>query len=478
MQFNSLAYAVFLPIVFAAYWVLPHKYRWILLLAASYYFYMSWNPKYVVLILFTTIVSYADAILIERTDSRKKKNIILVATLLVCLGVLFVFKYYGFAMDNIAAVLQRFSISLAAPTMKLLLPVGISFYTFQTLSYVIDVYKGDIKAEKHFGIYATFVSFFPQLVAGPIERASNLLPQIKEEKYFDYNEAVYGLRQMLWGFYKKVVIADTFGKYVDKVYSNVTGYKGIDLAFVILFFTIQIYCDFSGYSDIAIGTARLMGIRLMTNFKSPYYAVSIKEFWGRWHISLSEWFKNYVYIPLGGNRCSKPRHYLNLMITFLASGLWHGASWTYVVWGGMHGIVQILEDIFKVTLQKMKSKKILKVLIGLCVFGICNIGWVFFRADTFNDAFYVIRNCLYGVTDLSQYYHNTIGLNHMRYLHVFATIASIAAFDYASLKIDVIEWIGKRPLPVRLIVQYALVALVLWFGIDNMGSNAFVYFQF
>lgn len=478
MQFNSLAYAIFLPIVFILYWLVPHKYRWVLLLVASYYFYMSWNPKYVVLILFTTFVSYMAARLVDKANSQATKKLILITALVLCLGVLFVFKYYNFAIESLASLFSLFAIPMSNVTLKLILPVGISFYTFQTLSYVIDVYRGDIKAEKNFGVYATFVSFFPQLVAGPIEKATNLLPQITSEKEFDYDEAVYGLRQMLWGFFKKILVADTFARYVDKVYSNVYGYKGVDLAFAIVFFTIQIYCDFSGYSDIAIGTAKLLGIKLMTNFKSPYFSTSIKEFWGRWHISLSQWFKNYVYIPLGGNRCSKPRHYINLLVTFLASGLWHGANWTFVVWGGMHGLVQVIEDIFKKPLNILKGNKVTKVLLGIVVFAICNVGWVFFRADTFADAFYVLRNCTYGITKPMEYYHNTIGLNHMQYLGIFITTLMVGIYDFASLKVDVIEWFSKRPLVLRLIVQYALIIWILWISIDNMGSNAFVYFQF
>lgn len=478
MQFNSLSFAIFLPIVFIIYWNIPQKFRWILLLIASYYFYMSWNPKYVVLILFTTFVSYITAINIEKSKTKKTKKIHMITAVILCLSVLFVFKYYNFAIDSISSFMKMFSINLSSSTLKLLLPVGISFYTFQTLSYVIDVYRGEISAEKNFGIYATFVSFFPQLVAGPIEKASNLLPQINSEKKFDYENAMYGMRLMLWGFFKKIVVADTLAKYVDKVYSDVGRYKGIDLAFAILFFTIQIYCDFSGYSDIAIGTARLMGIKLMTNFKSPYFSTSIKEFWGRWHISLSQWFKNYVYIPLGGNRCSKPRHYFNLILTFLASGLWHGANWTFVVWGGMHGFVQIIEDIFKKPLTLVKSKKIPKIILGLFIFGICNVGWVFFRADTFADAFYVLKYFTYGIAKPLQYYHNTIGLNHMRYFGIFSSVLIVFLYDYISLKKDVIELFNKLPLAIKLITQYALIILILWISIDNLGSNSFVYFQF
>lgn len=334
MLFNSFAFAIFLPIVFIFYWGFPHKYRWILMLVASYYFYMSWNPKYVVLILFTTIVSYVAARLIEKEESKRKKKFILVGTAILCLGVLFFFKYFNFVSESITRLLSIFAIQMNPITLKLLLPVGISFYTFQTLSYVIDVYRGDVPAEKHFGYYAVFISFFPQLVAGPIERTSNLLPQIKAKHEFNYDQATYGLKLMAWGYFKKIVIADTLSKYVSAVYDVPQNLTGFVLVLATLFFTLQIYCDFSGYSDIAIGTAKLLGINLMTNFKSPYFSQSIKEFWSRWHISLSTWFRDYIYIPLGGNRVGKIRHTMNLLITFLASGLWHGANWTFAVWGG------------------------------------------------------------------------------------------------------------------------------------------------
>lgn len=334
MSFNSIAFAIFLPIVFLLYWSIPKNKQWILLLISSYYFYMSWNVKYVFLILLTTVVSYACGILLGWTESVKKRRFILGCALFICLGILFLFKYFNFFTSTFCGVIQVFSIPLHPITLNLLLPVGISFYTFQTLSYVIDVYQGKIQPEKHFGIYATFISFFPQLVAGPIERSENLLPQIRREHCFSYEEATYGLRQMLWGFFKKIVIADTLAYYVDMVYDMPYSYNGASLLIVSVFFSFQIYCDFSGYSDIAIGTARLFGIRLMTNFKSPYFSESITEFWRKWHISLSTWFRDYVYIPLGGNRKGKIRKYVNTLITFLLSGLWHGANGTYVFWGG------------------------------------------------------------------------------------------------------------------------------------------------
>lgn len=334
MLFNSLAYAFFLPIVFIVYWLIPHKFRWFILLISSYYFYMSWNPKYIVLIFGTTLISYISGILIEKSTGKRRKKAILAGASVICLGVLFIFKYFNFAIESFCSLFRVCGLKLNPITLKLILPVGISFYTFQTLSYVIDVYRGDVKAEKHFGYYAAFVSFFPQLVAGPIERTANLLPQIKKARSFDEHKAVSGLRLMAWGYFKKIALADTLAVYVDAVYDSLYDFEGFILIVIILFFSIQIYCDFSGYSDIAVGTARLFGIDLMKNFNCPYFATSINEFWKRWHISLSTWFRDYVYIPLGGNRCTKGRQSANLMLTFLASGLWHGANWTYLIWGG------------------------------------------------------------------------------------------------------------------------------------------------
>lgn len=300
MLFNSQAFAIFLPIVFILYWKLQHKYRWILLLIASYYFYMSWNPKYVILILLTTFVSFLAGRLLEFETNQRKRKAILLGTLCICLGILFTFKYFNFFSESVTDFLNMLAIPLHPVTVNLLLPVGISFYIFQTLSYVIDVYNRKVPVEHHFGIFATFISFFPQLVAGPIERSQNLLPQITSKQHFDYDNAVSGLRLMAWGFFKKMAIADVVAIYVDAGYSALNSCTGLDLLCLVLFFTIQIYCDFSGYSDIAIGTAKLFGINLMTNFKSPYFSASLKEFWSRWHISLSTWFRDYVYIPLGG----------------------------------------------------------------------------------------------------------------------------------------------------------------------------------
>lgn len=343
MNFNSITFACFLPIVFLLYWLIFKRKQWILLLLASYIFYMTWNVKYVFLLLLTTMISYCCGILLEETKSVKGKRLILGCAVLICMGTLFLFKYVNLFTGSFCNMLQAFGVQLHPVTLNLLLPVGISFYTFQTLSYVIDVYLGKVRAERHLGKYAAFIAFFPQLVAGPIERTENLLPQIKREHCFRYEDAVYGLRQMLWGFFKKIVIADTLAYYVDLVYDMPYSYEGGALLIASLFFSLQIYCDFSGYSDIAIGTARLFGIKLMKNFNNPYLSTSINKFWKSWHISLSSWFRDYVYIPLGGNRKGNVRKHINTLITFLLSGLWHGADMTFVLWGGYMGSRKLLK---------------------------------------------------------------------------------------------------------------------------------------
>lgn len=477
MLFNSIAFAIFLPIVFCIYWVVPHRFRCSLLLIASYYFYMSWTPKYVVLILLTTIVSYGAALLLEKCQSKAGRRWILIGSLIICLGVLFVFKYFNFFTESIANILSIFSLTLHPITLSLVLPVGISFYTFQTLSYVIDVYKGNITAEKNFGIYATFVSFFPQLVAGPIERTSNLLPQIKKEHKFDYDQAMEGVKLMLIGYYKKLVIADVIGPYVDVLYADVQSYQGFDMVVAIFFFTIQIYCDFSGYSDIAIGTAKLMGINLMTNFRSPYFSKSIKEFWSRWHISLSTWFKDYVYIPLGGNRCSKCRRNLNLLITFLVSGLWHGANWTFVLWGAMHGIAQIIENTLDKVLKKFRNNIIGKGVSVFAVFCFCNIAWVFFRAENFSQAIYVLSHVFTGISNPKSYFQTSLGMSVYHLILYLGCILLLAIYDYfnqdGTVLIKISLW--KKGFQWAL---YIVIGLMVVFLSQKGVAAEFVYFQF
>lgn len=478
MLFNSLAFAFFLPIVFAIYWAIPDKFRWPVLLCASYYFYMSWNVKYVVLILFTTIISYVAAIFVEKAQSLRIKRFVLLCSAVLSLGVLFYFKYFNFFIGSLEAVMSLFAIKLSPISINVILPVGISFYTFQTLSYVIDVYKGTVKAERNLGIYATFISFFPQLVAGPIERTSNLLPQIKEKKKFDYETATYGLKLMAWGFFKKLAIADVLSGYVDRAYFRIGEMPGLDYAFAIFFFSIQIYCDFSGYSDIAIGTAKLLGIDLMTNFKSPYLSDSIKEFWSRWHISLSTWFRDYVYIPLGGNRCKPIRNIFNMMVTFLVSGLWHGASWTFVVWGGIHGFIQIIEKCLSEILSKFRSKnRITRLISILVVFVICNLAWVFFRADSIYDAFRVIGHAIVDIRHPHTYFHTSLGLGKQALMKIFITLIVLFIYDNYALKEDPIVWIGKQKGWFRWMVYVCFVFLIL-INMPASNENAFIYFQF
>ena len=479
MLFNSFAFAVFFPIVFILYWWMPHKWRWLLILLSSYYFYMSWNAKYVFIILMTTAVSYYAAILIERKKEKRQKKQIMAVTAVICLGVLFFFKYFNFASESVTNILNMFTLKMTPLTLNFVLPVGISFYTFQTLSYVIDVYRGDIAAERHFGKYAAFVSFFPQLVAGPIERSSNLLPQIKAKHEFDYNKASYGLKLMAWGYFKKVVIADTLSQIVSKVYDYPQRYQGFALAFATFFFTFQIYCDFSGYSDIAVGTAKMMGIDLMTNFKSPYFSQSIKEFWSRWHISLSTWFRDYVYIPLGGNRVGRIRHYFNLIVTFLVSGLWHGANWTFVIWGTVHGVAQAIED----AVIPKKHKKSTGIIWGarvLLIFLFCSFAWIFFAAKSTPDAIYIITNIFAGIGDLSTYLHtgfSVLEISKIDMVFLSVSILLLIIHDYISLKMDVIAAISSNKRYIRWGV-YCIFALWIIINLPVADSTEFIYFQF
>ena len=475
MLFNSNAFYVFLPIVFVIYWAMPQKYRWGILFVSSYYFYMSWNVKYVFLILLTTVVSYVAALLIERTPDKRKKKWCLAGALIICLGVLFFFKYFNFLSHSVTDLLSSLAIPVNEFTLYLMLPVGISFYTFQTLSYVIDVYRGEVKATRHFGKYATFISFFPQLVAGPIERTRNLLPQIEEEHTFDCDKAIAGAKMIAWGFFKKIAIADTIAVYVDLVYEQLPDFQGFSLIIATVLFAFQIYCDFSGYSDIAVGVAKLLDIDLMTNFSSPYWASSIKEFWSRWHISLSTWFKDYVYIPLGGNRVKPLRQKLNLMVTFLVSGLWHGANWTFVLWGAIHGLGQVVENLWT------KGKKKKRTWYGvLFTFVFVCFAWIFFRANSVSDVGYVLTHMFAGMSQPLTYITEGIlafrgtGLSNL--LTALLCILILLVYDYLDLKKDVWERLGSLKKPVRYAIYFLLLFIVLYSR--KLGEYEFVYFQF
>ncbi len=396
MLFNSFHFVFFFLIVTSAYFILPHKYRWLLLLLSSCYFYMAFVPIYILILGFTIVVDYFAGIMIENAQGKKRK-LYLVYSLIANIGVLCVFKYYNFINTNIGFLLKGFAIENPIPYLSILLPIGLSFHTFQAMSYTIEVYRGNQKAERHFGIYSLYVMFYPQLVAGPIERPQNLLYQFRQKYDFEYDRVVSGLKLMLWGIFKKLVIADRLAIYVNAVYNNSHHHSGLSLLVATIFFAFQIYCDFSGYSDIAIGASRVMGFKLMTNFNRPYFSKSIAEFWKRWHISLSTWFKDYLYITLGGNKVSVPKWYLNLFIVFLVSGLWHGANFTFIAWGAINGFYLV----FALVTQKYRNQAnallldkipVVKnaVQIGI-TFLLCCFAWIFFRATSMEQAIYIVK---------------------------------------------------------------------------------------
>lgn len=500
MLFNSFGYAVFLPIIFLLHWITPRKWRWALLLAASCFFYATWGPEYIVVLLLTIVISYYAALYMERAGKQRgrsangKKNrgaspsakTVLVLSIIFCAGLLFFFKYLNFFSENVAALLQRFSIPMQPFTLRLALPIGISFYLFQTISYLVDVYKGKIPAERHFGIYAVYISFFPKVMQGPIERGESLLPQLHKPRRFHYGQASYGMKLMAWGFFKKLVLADGLSIYVSQVYDNLPSYTGFSLMLATFFYAIQLYCDFSGYTDIALGSAGILGIRLSPNFRSPYFASSIKDFWGRWHISLSSWLRDYIYIPLGGSRVGRVRHALNIMITFLVSGLWHGASWNYVLWGGIHGALQIIEGFFPWNKKSSRFQTDRRLHAMLCIvtvpvtFLLVCFAWIFFRAATLQDAFYVIRNMFTGIGSPYTYIHDCalqLGLTFRNLVFHCLPLIPLFLFDLASLKTDVIAMISRQRFFIRWPVYILLLLVILLFS-EKGVTTEFIYMQF
>lgn len=453
--------------------MLSQKYRWILLLVASYYFYMNWKPVYALLIFGSSVTTYVCADRIDRAKTKKTKKQYLLASLIINLSILFLFKYYNFFNTSIFGLLDSWSIRMQLPDFDLLLPVGISFYTFQAVGYTIDVYREEIKHEKHFGIYLLFVSFFPQLVAGPIERAKNLLPQFKEHKKFNYDQAVNGLKLMMWGFFMKVVVADRLSIYVNSVYNNVEAHSSTTLTVASIFFAFQIYCDFAGYSSIAIGCAKILGFDLMTNFRRPYFAQSCAEFWQRWHISLSTWFKDYVYIPLGGNRVGTFNNYRNLLTTFLISGLWHGANWTFVIWGGLNGLYQIFFKILGVNPKiKLVDKKNALKYIGnvLLTFILICFSWVFFRANNLNDAIVVLKRI---VTARGEFF---IGDQSSFYYGILAIITLLLKDAYDEFFPEGKLFFKSETKLIRFFSYSTVIVMILLFGVFDGGQ--FIYFQF
>ena len=483
MLFNSFHFLIFFPIVFLVYFAMPKNYRWYVLLASSLYFYMVWKPAYIILIIITSLVAYFSARLIDTERYRKNKKLILILSLIINFGILFLFKYYNFFNITLSSFLP---VDLLLPRLNLLLPMGISFYTFQTASYCIDVYRGTTPSEKNYAYLLLYVTFFPQLVAGPIERSDRLLPQLKNPKPFEYYRITEGIRYMALGMFKKVVIADNLAVCVDTVYNDVAGSNGFQLLVALFLFSIQLYCDFAGYSDIALGAAKIFGIDLMQNFKRPYFSKSIREFWTRWHISLSEWFKDYVYIPLGGSRRGKVRCYLNYFIIFTLSGLWHGADMSFVVWGFLQGLCIVFEMITFNLGEKIysflhigqKLKNAIKIIATYLFF---TFTCVFFRSSSVQDATVAIRKIWWNRADYlnsSYIVESLTDMNLDTFNIIFFSILLVSLFiiSFLSRRESITLIVARQKAPLRWAI-YILTALVL-FVFRFSGEQNFIYFQF
>lgn len=489
MSFNSIQFLIFFPIVTILYFALPFRTRRVMLLVASSIFYMAFVPAYILILFLTITVDYLAGLLIDRAEGRRRK-FFLIASLISNVGVLAFFKYFNFISDNLTHAAHALGWQHSLPVWSLVLPIGLSFHTFQGMSYTIEIYRGNQKPEKHFGIFALYVMFYPQLVAGPIERPQNLLHQFYERHYFDYQRVVGGLKLMLWGMFKKVVIADRLAVFVDQVYNQPTSYQGITLMLATVFFAFQIYADFSAYSDIAIGAAQVMGFRLMTNFNRPYGAKSISDFWRRWHISLTTWFRDYVYLPLVTNQGRRRRLYSSIFLTFLISGIWHGARWTFIVWGALNGLY-ILVSIWTRNIRKKLCASLglerwprLHASIQIAItFSLVCFGWIFFRANSLRDAFYVIRHLPTGVRHFPgnlwieetwanvppgqpRSYFLVAGLSiiFMQFIHLIQPHRSIRLM------------LSEKPIYFRWAIYYALILSIFFLG--EFQARQFIYFQF
>ncbi len=503
MLFNSLSFLLFFPAVALLYFLLPwRKARNGLLLIASYYFYMCWDPRFIVLMLGCTVITYFNAIFVDiakrETEQQVDKahrhtgraTLYITVTLVFVLAVLAWFKYAGFLTESLVSLLSLLGIRLQIPKLSITLPVGISFFTFQALSYDIDVYRGKVKVEKNFFRYALFVSFFPQLVAGPIERSGNLLGQFREKHPFNGERVLKGAMLMLWGYFLKVVVADRAAILVDQVYNYYTSYEGVIPALATVLFAVQIYCDFNGYTLIAIGSAQVLGFTLIENFRQPYLGTSVADFWRRWHISLTSWFRDYIYFPLGGSRCSRWKRYRNIMVVFLVSGLWHGAAWNYVIWGAMNGVMQILGDLLKPARERtLDALRVDRASFGhrllqmLLTFVLVDFAWVFFRAPTLSAALGVIRQTFsafnpWVLFDGTLY---TLGLSAVDLWVLVAAIALLLTADILHERgVRIRDSLLRQPLPLRWAVYYGAVMVLLVFGVYGPGYDAasFIYFQF
>ena len=479
MLFNSLEYLIFLPIVVIIYNLLGKKFKNIFLLLASLSFYSFWNVKYTFLMLFSIFITYITGIYIEKNRGHiKKMKLAVFFCFFINLGILFVFKYFNFFADllnNLSG--KNFNIAI-----DVLLPVGISFYTFQALGYTIDVYRKDIRAEENFIDYALFVSFFPQLVAGPIERSVNLLPQIKNPKKFSYDNLVRGLILFFYGMFLKLIIADRAAILVNEVFGNYKNFSREILIISGILFTLQIYCDFYSYSIMAKGSAKILGINLMDNFKEPLLSKSITEFWRRWHISLSTWFKDYLYIPLGGNRKGKPRKYFNLILVFLVSGLWHGADLSFVLWGLIHGIFNVLENIFGINKKSRRKNILLDSFRRILTFIIVVFAFIYFRAENIhhgNEYLLAIINNPRSLNIMEDLSKTSFGISNI-YPLLFGIII-LFVFDILKYnKINLAEKVLKIILPIRWLIYFAFIFAIIIFGVygPDFSESAFIYFQF
>lgn len=499
MNFNSLAFLIFLPVVLLLYWILPHRFRWVLLLVASYYFYMSWNPWLIFLILATTLVSYLAGIFIGKSEKKGVKRLWLVLTIIISIGALIFFKYFNFLLQSAIDFLNLFSLRLNSVSLNIILPIGISFYTFQTLSYVIDVYKGKFKPEKHLGYYALFVCYFPQLVAGPIERPGDLIPQLKEPHKLNFDDLLVGFRILLVGFFYKCAVADVLGIYVNKVFADVSNANALSIFLAGFLFSVQMYCDFAGYSEIATGAARMMGVKLSRNFNRPYMCTSYSDFFRRWHITLTRWFTYYIYIPLGGNRKGTARRIINTFIVFLLCGLWHGANWTYLLWGLYAAFFLNLEGLIKKPIGNFLRKKGIntgsKVVVALRVVGMYFIlipAAIIFRASDLQQAGQML-GMLFTTWGFSPEYFSAamanLGMSVLVILQVILSIvAEVLVWHFGEIGRDAPEDLSSLP-PAEaksirahrlLTTAYLVLAIgVCWVALLGSGaSSAFQYFQF
>jgi alginate O-acetyltransferase complex protein AlgI len=487
MLFDSFQFAIFFPLVCGLFWALPQRWRWLLLLISSYYFYMAWRPAYALVLVVITAIDFSVGLGLSRATRPNARLAILLASLAANLGILFFFKYYNFA----ARSLNELSGNAVLPVLAIVLPIGLSFHTFQSMAYTVDVYRRKVEPERDWGTFANFIVFFPQLVAGPIERADDLLPQLRGFQGFDYHRVTNGLKLMAWGLFKKMVIADRLARLVDPVYSSPESQSGLMVALATIGFGYQIYCDFSGYSDIAIGAGEVLGVRLMMNFRAPYHSRSVREFWTRWHISLSTWFRDYVYIPLGGNRVSSGRWVFNIVVVFLLSGIWHGANWTFFAWGLYHALLLIVDRLVQALARLIRRvrgvepplrRRILPNPFGFAwTFLSVMAGWVFFRAASIHAAFaiferiamdwqsFLIPGRLLGQLSL-------IGWQTWDTLVICLAILTLEIGDTVGLRFSIRQWLAARPAVVRWVAYYLLVLAICIGG--QFNGPPFIYFQF